>query len=132
MQGVLPQALTLMGNLGGYLSLSVAVFTLIWVRRYPHSDVANTYEERTLIGYEDVDVEPTRTVANEEMGSQVQPPVSTEGSSSSGARTSTLVGKPAPSIGGPFRGERDPLRRSQGFGSSRATAKRLRAVSCFA
>ena len=110
MQGVLPQALTLIGNLGGYLSLSVAVFTFIWVRRYPHSDVANTYEECTLIGYEDVDVEPARTVANEEMGSQVQPPVSTEGSSSSGARTSTLVGKPAPAIGGPSRGERDPLR----------------------
>ena len=50
-QGVLPQVLTLLGNLGGYLSLMSALFFAVWVRRHPHSEVANTFEERTLIGF---------------------------------------------------------------------------------
>lgn len=50
--GALPQLFSLLGNLGGYLALLTATFTAIFVRKYPHSDVANIYEARTLIGYQ--------------------------------------------------------------------------------
>ena len=50
--GALPQLFSLLGNLGGYLALLTATFTTIFVRKYPHSDIANIYEARTLIGYQ--------------------------------------------------------------------------------
>lgn len=38
-QGVLPQVIALVGNLGGYLALAGTLFTSVWVRRYPGSEV---------------------------------------------------------------------------------------------
>ena len=61
-QGVLPQVIALVGNLGGYLSLSGVLFTLVWVRRYPRSEVAKTFEARTLFGHSE-DGEPGGTSA---------------------------------------------------------------------
>lgn len=49
-QGVLPQLFALSAKLGGYLSLLTVVFTAILVRKYPESEVALTYEARTLFG----------------------------------------------------------------------------------
>ncbi|CAE7380760.1 ftsH [Symbiodinium pilosum] len=47
-QGVLPQMFALFSSLGGLISLALIVYGLIFVKRYPHSFVSNTYEERTL------------------------------------------------------------------------------------
>ena len=63
-KGVLPQVIALVGNLGGYLSLSGVLFTLVWVRRYPRSEVTKTFEARTLFGHSE-DGEPAGTGTDE-------------------------------------------------------------------
>ncbi|CAE7686537.1 unnamed protein product [Symbiodinium sp. CCMP2456] len=50
-QGMWPQILALIGAIGGYLSLMICIFSLIWVRQYPYHEVTNMYEARTLLGY---------------------------------------------------------------------------------
>ena len=60
-QGVSPQIFALVGTLGGYLSLMISMFTFVWVRQYPNHEVTNTYEARTLFGYQ-------RTELDEEHG----------------------------------------------------------------
>lgn len=49
-QGILPQLAKLLGEAGGYMALLTTIFTLLFVRKNPHSDIANIYEERTFIG----------------------------------------------------------------------------------
>ncbi|CAE7368321.1 unnamed protein product [Symbiodinium natans] len=47
-KGILLQYFELLSSLGGYISVTVAVFGLIFVRKFPQSDVARVFEERTL------------------------------------------------------------------------------------
>ena len=49
-QGILPQILALLSSVGGFVSLLVLVFTTVFVRKYPSSSTAMTYETRTLFG----------------------------------------------------------------------------------
>ena len=49
-QGVFPQMIALLSELGGYLSLLTTIFTLSFVRKYPDSPVAKIFEERTFVG----------------------------------------------------------------------------------
>ena len=48
--GVFPQLVRLATSLGGFLSIAVLVFTTIFVKQFPHSDIAQTYDRRTLFG----------------------------------------------------------------------------------
>ena len=50
-QGALPQVLALLAQIGGSISLLTTIFFLVWVRRFPDSEVTNTYEARTLAGF---------------------------------------------------------------------------------
>ncbi|CAE7348241.1 purM [Symbiodinium sp. CCMP2592] len=57
--GVIPQLLSLFSSLGGYLTILSVLFTAVWVRKNPQSDVNITYEERTLFGCEAAPTAPT-------------------------------------------------------------------------
>ncbi|CAE7943509.1 FTSH2 [Symbiodinium necroappetens] len=48
--GVFPQLVRLATSLGGFLYIAVLVFTTIFVKQFPHSDIAQTYDRRTLFG----------------------------------------------------------------------------------
>lgn len=49
-QGTLLQLMKMLSSLGGYLSVITLIFGLIFVKQYPESSVARTYEQRTLRG----------------------------------------------------------------------------------
>lgn len=49
-QGLLPRVFTLLGELGGYLALLTTIFTIVFVKKYPASGVAEIFEARTFIG----------------------------------------------------------------------------------
>lgn len=51
-QGILPRIFTMLSRIGGYITIVTLIFTRIFVRRYPTSLVAMTYDARTLYGYE--------------------------------------------------------------------------------
>ena len=50
MQGVFPQLYSLLGTLGGLLSLLFLVYGIVFVKKYPDSSIAQEYEARTFIG----------------------------------------------------------------------------------
>ena len=49
-QGTLLQLMNLLSSVGGYFSVICLIFGLIFVKQYPESSVARTYEQRTLRG----------------------------------------------------------------------------------
>ena len=70
-QGALPQVLALLAKLGGFVSLLMTIFSLIWVKRFPNSEVVNTYEARTLVGHaaaEDLPQQPLSSSASTMQG----------------------------------------------------------------
>ena len=50
-QDMLPQLFSLLSSLGGYMSLVILIFRCAFVQRYPESDIAQTFQERTLLGH---------------------------------------------------------------------------------
>ncbi|CAE7468459.1 ftsH, partial [Symbiodinium pilosum] len=49
-RGILPQFFDLFTSMGGFLSMTTLVFAAVFVKRYPQSDVAVVFEQRTLFG----------------------------------------------------------------------------------
>ena len=90
-QGVVPQVVALVGNLGGYLTLSGTLFALVWVRRYPGSEVNKTFEARTLVGHAE-DVERGGRVAD------TNPRDSSNGGIGNTNMTPTVLGKLEPDV----------------------------------
>ena len=48
-QSPLKQTLSLLSDIGGYMSLMTALFVAVWVRRYPHGEVAPLKRARLLV-----------------------------------------------------------------------------------
>eukprot|EP00438_Fugacium_kawagutii_P002930 Skav232609 [mRNA] locus=scaffold1224:438431:439183:+ [translate_table: standard] len=49
-QGIVPQLFKLFGNLGGFLALLTIIFTRLFVKKHPDSEVARVYDARTFLG----------------------------------------------------------------------------------
>lgn len=49
-RGIFPQFFDLFTGMGGFLSMTTLVFAAVFVKRFPQSDVAVVFEQRTLFG----------------------------------------------------------------------------------
>ena len=51
--GRVPQTLTLLSKIGGWMSVITCLLGIVWVQKHPNDDVVKTYNTRTFIGSED-------------------------------------------------------------------------------
>ena len=51
--GILPQMTSLLGTLGGLMTVMGLIFTTVFVQKYPDSNVVATFRSRTLIGHQE-------------------------------------------------------------------------------
>ena len=98
-QGPLTQIVSLLSDIGGYMSLMTALFVAVWVRRNPHGKVAEAYEERTLFGFaeslQDAEQGLIATADYSTRGLAAQPPSNAIGVSQGLGNESTCTQLPA-------------------------------------